>query len=76
VYYRKLNDATKEDSFPQLRIDSTLNTLAGAKWFLTLDLKSGYWHPNDKEKTVISTDQGLWQFTVLSFGLCSAAETF
>jgi hypothetical protein len=30
--YRKLNDITK-DCFPFLRIDDTLDMLAGAKWF-------------------------------------------
>jgi hypothetical protein len=43
-----------------------LDIQAGAKWFSTLDLKSGYWqvdlHPDDKEKTEFSTAQGLWQF--------------
>jgi hypothetical protein len=79
VNYRKLNDVTRKDCFPLPRIDDTLDTLAGAKWFSTLDLKSGYWqvdlHP-DKEKTAFSTGQGLWQFTVTPFGLCNAPATF
>ncbi|GFV15751.1 retrovirus-related Pol polyprotein from transposon 412 [Trichonephila clavipes] len=37
VDYRKLNDV------PLPRIDDTLDTLSGHKWFSTLDLKSGYW---------------------------------
>jgi hypothetical protein len=57
LYYRKLNDITKKDCFPLPRIDDTMDTLdslAGAKWFSTLDLKSGYLqvdiHTDDKEK--------------------------
>jgi hypothetical protein len=42
-----------------------LDTLAGAKWLSTVDLKCGYWkmalQPDDKNKTAFSTGQGLWQ---------------
>jgi hypothetical protein len=35
--YRKLNDITRKDCFPLPRFDDTLDTLAGAKWFLNPD---------------------------------------
>jgi hypothetical protein len=40
---RELNDVTRKDRFPLPRIDDSLDTLIGAKWFSTLELKSGCW---------------------------------
>jgi len=80
VDYRKLNSQTVKDSFPLPRIDDILDQLSGNTWFSTLDLKSGYWQikidPKDKEKTAFSIGNGLWQFTVMPFGLCNAPATF
>jgi hypothetical protein len=77
--YRKLNDIARKDHFPLPQIDHTLDTLARAKWFSTLDLKSDYWqvelHLDDK-KVSFSVGQGPCQFTVMPFGLCNAPATF
>ena len=43
VNYRKVNAVTRKDGYPLPRVDDTLDTLAGSKWFSTLDLISGYW---------------------------------
>ena len=80
IDYRKLNAVTKKDSFPLPRIDDSLNALEGSCWFSTLDLASGYWqvamHPDDIEKTAFITEGGLYEFTVLPFGMCNAGATF
>jgi len=80
VDYRKLNNVTVKDSYSLPIIDDILDQLSGNFWFSTLDLKSGYWQlkvrPKDKEKTAFSIGRGLWQFTVMPFGLCNAPATF
>ncbi len=80
VDYRKLNAITKKDSYPLPRVETGLHAFFGSSWFSTLDLKSGYWQvemdESDKEKTAFSIGEGLWQFLVMSFGLCNAPATF
>ena len=80
VDYREVNDLTVKDSYPLPRIDDSLDALSGAKWFSTLDLRSGYWQvkmdPKDKEKTAFTSPYGLYQFTTMPFGLANAPSTF
>ena len=80
IDYRRLNDVTRKDSFPLPRIDETIESLAGAEWFSTLDLVSGYWQVSvahgDREKTAFVTRKGLFQWKVMPFGLANAPATF
>ena len=79
VEYRRLNDIT-EDCFLLLWIDDTLDMLIGVKWLSTFDLKNGYWQVllqlDNKENMVISTGDGLRQFTVMPSSLGNAPATF
>ena len=80
IDYRKVNLVTRKDAYPLPRVDDTLDTLTGSAWFSTIDLRSGYWQvevsPNDREKTAFCTQEGLFQFNVMPFGLCNAPATF
>ena len=61
-------------------MDDTLDTLAGSKWFSTVDMLSGYCqvevNDKDREKTAFCTYEGLYEFKVMPFGLCNAPATF
>ena len=80
IDYRKLNLVTQKDAYPLPHIEDTLQALSGSQWFSTIDLLSGYWQvgvaENDKEKTAFTTQEGLFEFNVMPFGLCNAPATF
>ena len=80
VDFRKVNSITTKDAYLLPRVDDTLDALTGSQWFSTLDLISGYWQvevdPADREKTAFCTTEGLFEFTVMPFGLCNAPATF
>ena len=80
VDYRRLNSLTTKDVYPLPRIDDSLRLLGNQQWFSTMDLTSGYWQvamsPEAKRKAAFVTNEGLFQFRVMPFGLCNAPATF
>ena len=80
VDYRAVNNKTRKDAYPLPLISESLDSLAGAKWFSTFDLRAGYHqlavHPRDRHKTAFVTRRGLFQFRVLPFGLCNSPASF
>ena len=78
--YRLLNQLTKKDSYPMPDVARLLDELEGHSWFSTLDLTSGYLQvpmaAEDQEKTAFVTSSGLYEYRVMSFGLCNAPAQF
>lgn len=80
IDYRMLNSRTIPDQYTTPRIEDTLQSLSGAKWFSVLDLKSGYYqipmYPVEREKTSFITPVGFFEFDRMPQGLSGTPITF
>jgi hypothetical protein len=80
VDYRSLNDVIMKNKYPLPRIEDLFDQMRGARVFSKIDLRSGYHQmkirPSDIPKTAFSTRYGLYEFTVISFGLTNAPAYF
>ena len=80
VDYRSLNDVTVKNKYLLPRFDDLFDQMRSARVFSKIDLRSGYHQmrirPSYIPKTAFSTRYGLYEFTVMSFGLTNAPAYF
>ena len=80
IDYRQLNEVTIKNKYPLPRIDDLFDQLSGAKVFSKIDLRTGYHQLKIKReeipKIAFTTRYGLYEYTVMSFGLTNAPAFF
>uniref|UniRef100_A0A0W0FI80 RNA-directed DNA polymerase n=1 Tax=Moniliophthora roreri TaxID=221103 RepID=A0A0W0FI80_MONRR len=78
--YRELNKGTVKNAYPLPLISELLDKLKGATIFTKLDLRNGYNNvrikDGDQWKAAFKTNRGLFEPTVMFFGLSNSPATF
>ena len=80
IDFRCLNAHTK-DSYLIPKCPETMESLVGAQYFSTMDLKSGFWQVKVSEDsrqymTFTVSSMGVYKFLHMPYGLCNALAMF
>ena len=81
IDFCRLNSWTKKDAYPLPRMQETMESMVGAWFFSTMDLKSGFWQvkmAKDSQQYTTFTvgSMGVYEFLRMPYGLCNAPATF
>ena len=79
--YRHLNEWTVKNAYPLPRIGEIMDVAKKWKYFTTIDVRAGYNNirmatEDDQRRAAFVTKRGLFQPTVMFFGLCNSPATF
>ena len=78
--YRYLNKWMIKNAYPLPLISDVIDKLQGSKYFMKLGIRWGYNNVRIKEgdewKVAFKTNKGLFEPTVMFFGLCNSPATF
>jgi len=78
--YRYLNEKTIKNAYPLPNIPKLMDQLRGAKYFSKFDIRLGYNNvrirKGDEWKAAFITNRGLFEPTVMFFGMCNSPATF
>jgi hypothetical protein len=80
VDYRALNEVTMKNKYPLPRINDLFDQLCGENVFSKIDLRLGHHQLKIREcdilKTAFVSRYGLYEYTMISFGLTNAPAYF
>ena len=80
VDYRKLHDVTIKNKYSLPNIEHLFDQMNGPRIFSKIDLRTGYHQLRVREtnipKTTFLTRYGLYEYTVMSFGLTNTPAYF
>ena len=78
--YRYLNEHTIKNAYPLPLIGELLDKLKGAQQFTKLDVRWGYNNvriqDGDQWKAAFKMNKGLFEPTMMFFGMCNSPATF
>jgi hypothetical protein len=78
--YRRLNEITVRNTYPLPLIKDLIRQLVNKEWFTKFDIRWGYNNVRIKEKdrwkAAFKTNRGLFEPTVMFFGLTNSPATF
>ena len=80
INYKPLNAITKKDGYLMPRVDESLASLRGSKYFSSMDLASAFWQipmsEESKDLTTFVEPGGTWRYRNMPFGLINGPATF
>ena len=81
IDFRRLNSRTKKDAYPLPRMQETMESMIGTRFFSTMGLKSGFWQvkmaKDSQQYTAFTVGSiGVYEFLRMPYGLCNAPATF